>query len=87
MLGGTASCCAQLLSHYPRHSVISKGLTVFFFDILLRVSLSFQGFNAAFELQHNTQKHFSVPDVDIRGQLRADNVDIIVPRYKEFLEK
>eukprot|EP00455_Lapot_gusevi_P011272 TRINITY_DN1518_c0_g1_i1.p1 TRINITY_DN1518_c0_g1~~TRINITY_DN1518_c0_g1_i1.p1 ORF type:complete len:222 (-),score=81.74 TRINITY_DN1518_c0_g1_i1:111-776(-) len=44
----------------------------------------FAGFNEAFEELYNSQKHFSVPDPDLRSQIRADNVQLVSPLYTQF---
>ena len=54
---------------------------------MIGVDLSCQGFNAAFEELYSTQKQFSVPDSDLRSQLRNINVEQVVPKYLAFLEK
>jgi len=42
----------------------------------------FASFNAAFEDLYHTQRHFSIPDSDLRSQLRNDNVELIMTSYK-----
>jgi len=37
-----------------------------------------------FQELHSTQTHFSVPDSDLRSQLRNHNVELIVNTYRQF---
>jgi hypothetical protein len=34
---------------------------------------------------YNVQRAFSVPDPELRSQLRSDNVDLVVRKYAAFL--
>lgn len=50
-----------------------------------QIKAKFAGFNAALAELINTQADFSVPDAGLRAQLRAENVEEILPKYKAFL--
>eukprot|EP00123_Amoebidium_parasiticum_P017003 comp23674_c0_seq2/m.40525 comp23674_c0_seq2/g.40525 ORF comp23674_c0_seq2/g.40525 comp23674_c0_seq2/m.40525 type:complete len:405 (-) comp23674_c0_seq2:309-1523(-) len=47
----------------------------------------FKGFNSEFEEMMARQVKYSVPDEELRSQLRALNIDLLVPAYKEFRNK
>lgn len=47
----------------------------------------FKGFNTEFEELHQIQKTYSVPDTQLRDQLRNENMDLILPHYTAFKEK
>ncbi len=46
----------------------------------------FAGFNITFDELYSSQRHLAVPDPELRGQLRAEAVDLVLPKYKAFLE-
>jgi hypothetical protein len=46
----------------------------------------FQGFNDAFDAIYSTQRMLTVSDAELRMQIRTDNFEIIVPKYKQFLK-
>eukprot|EP01083_Nonionella_stella_P016924 47262_1 len=71
--------CDKLPSFAPQDSVPNA----FKKDIKSK----FLGFNENFGSLFSTQKQFSVPDSDLRSQLRNENVELIVPHYKCFYEK
>jgi exocyst complex component 7 len=50
------------------------------------IKSKFAGFNSHFENLYATQRHFSVPDSDLRSQLRNDNVEYVIHKYKDFVE-
>lgn len=49
------------------------------------IKAKFKGFNEVYEELFHTQREYSVPDAELRAQLRAENVEYIVPRYRAFL--
>lgn len=46
----------------------------------------FAGFNSIFDQLYGTHRYFSVPDSDLRGELRAESVDLVLKKYSDFLE-
>lgn len=42
----------------------------------------FSTFNTVFEELYATQRHFSIPDADLRSKLRLLNIDLILPQYR-----
>jgi len=50
------------------------------------IKSKFAAFNATFEDLYNTQRHFSIPDVELRSQLRNDNVEHILANYKKLYD-
>lgn len=51
------------------------------------IKTKFAGFNKGFKETFQTQKVYSVPDGDLRGQLRSESVDIIIPMFEKFIDK
>jgi len=49
------------------------------------IKSKFSGFNSQFQELYNTQRLYSLPDSDLRSQLRNDNVDYVLKLYKNFL--
>merc|ERR1719187_2466959 len=47
----------------------------------------FSGFNKEIEDISSTQKHYSIPDVELRESLKRDNKEYILPKYNSFYEK
>jgi hypothetical protein len=47
----------------------------------------FANFNKHFKEAYQLQKNFAVPDSDLRGQLRSESVDIIIPMFENFVNK
>eukprot|EP01135_Chromosphaera_perkinsii_P008452 Nk52_evm20s1360 gene=Nk52_evmTU20s1360 len=47
----------------------------------------FRGFTQAFEDVYNLQRHYCIPDDELREQFRNDNVNLVVPLYRKFLDK
>ena len=47
----------------------------------------FLGFNKEVEDISSTQKHYSIPDVELRQSLKRDNKELILPKYNAFIEK
>ncbi len=56
-------------------------------DYKKKIKSRFAGFNAQFETLYEAQRYFSVPDSDLRSQLRNDNVELILPKYRALLER
>ena len=46
------------------------------------IKAKFAAFNSHFEEMFNAQRHYAIPDSDLRSQLRNDNVELILPSYK-----
>ena len=46
-----------------------------------------QGFNREMEDIHRVQKAFTIPDTELRGTLREDNKQFIMPYYTAFLQR
>ena len=46
-----------------------------------------QAFNKEFEELSNTQRGFSVPDIELRESLKRDNKELILPKYQAFYDK
>lgn len=46
-----------------------------------------QAFNKEFEELSNTQRGYSVPDIELRESLKRDNKEYILPKYQVFYEK
>eukprot|EP00041_Stephanoeca_diplocostata_P025564 m.671625 g.671625 ORF g.671625 m.671625 type:complete len:744 (-) comp22775_c0_seq4:15-2246(-) len=44
----------------------------------------YSGFNEAFDLVVETQVNYTVPDAAVRESVTTDNINLIVPRYKQF---
>ena len=47
----------------------------------------FAGFNKEIDEISNTQKSYSIPDVELRESLKRDNKEYICPKYNSFYEK
>ncbi|XP_046403378.1 exocyst complex component 7 [Ischnura elegans] len=47
----------------------------------------FAGFNKEIEDIVKSQRGYSIPDVELREELKKENKDLIVPKYKAFFEK
>ncbi len=47
----------------------------------------FEGFNKEFKDISNTQRIYSIPDVELRESLKRDNKEYICPKYNSFYEK
>lgn len=47
----------------------------------------FAAFNTLFEQIYNTQRQYSVPDSEVRSQLRNENAERLLPAFRAFLEK
>ena len=41
-------------------------------------------FNTIFEDLYSTQRHFAIPDSDLRSQLRNDNVELVLASYRNL---
>jgi len=50
-----------------------------------QIKAKFTGFNNGFQELYGSQRLYSVPDSDLRSQLRNDNVDLLHKAYKNFL--
>lgn len=46
------------------------------------IKQKFAFFNQHFDELYQSQRYFSIPDSDLRSQLRNDNVELIVAAYK-----
>jgi len=55
-------------------------------NIKKKIKEKLKGFNDAFGTTNIEQQQFSVPDSDLRSQLRQDNVELIVDKYKDLYE-
>jgi hypothetical protein len=44
-----------------------------------------KGFNECFDKLYETQRNFSVPDAELRSQLRNKNASLVVPKYQLFI--
>jgi len=49
------------------------------------IKAKFEGFNTEFQEIYNSQRVFTIPDSDLRSQLRNDNVELVLKAYKTFL--
>ena len=47
----------------------------------------FRGFTQAFEDTLALQKQYCIPDSELRQQFRQDNIELVIPLYKKFLER
>ena len=47
----------------------------------------FEGFNKEFKEISDTQKVYSIPDVELRETLKRDNKEYLCPKYNRFYEK
>lgn len=45
------------------------------------------GFNSLFEEMYLTQREYSIPDVELREQVRAQTADTILTPYREFIDR
>lgn len=51
------------------------------------VKAKFQGFNSEIEEIFHTQKHYTIPDENLRETLKSETIDTIIPKYKTFLDR
>ncbi|EDV27966.1 uncharacterized protein TRIADDRAFT_53055 [Trichoplax adhaerens] len=47
----------------------------------------FKAFNTGFEEVQRIQQHYSIPDEQLRNNIRKENIDTVVPLYEAFLQK
>ena len=47
----------------------------------------FEGFNKEFKEISDTQRMYSIPDVELRETLKRDNKEYLCPKYNRFYEK
>eukprot|EP00160_Parvularia_atlantis_P001079 Unigene10873_Nuclearia_a/m.33242 Unigene10873_Nuclearia_a/g.33242 ORF Unigene10873_Nuclearia_a/g.33242 Unigene10873_Nuclearia_a/m.33242 type:complete len:296 (-) Unigene10873_Nuclearia_a:115-1002(-) len=52
-----------------------------------KVKDRFKGFNTEFEALYEAQQAFSIPDADLRQQIRQTVIGMVVPLYTKFLER
>jgi hypothetical protein len=71
---------SELYRHYANTSVASSAHK----SARKAIKAKFALFNQAFEEMYNTQRHFSIPDAELRSQLRNDNVELVLQSYKQL---
>eukprot|EP01136_Pigoraptor_vietnamica_P015646 Opistho-1_new@59063 len=47
----------------------------------------FKGFNKEFDEVYTAQKAYSIPDADLRAEIKKENEELIMPLYTKFLER
>eukprot|EP01137_Pigoraptor_chileana_P022073 Opistho-2@86561 len=47
----------------------------------------FKGFNKEFDEVFTAQKAYSIPDAELRAEVKKENAELIVPLYSKFLER
>jgi len=48
------------------------------------IKKKFSGFNKEFESNYNEQKHYFIPDEELRKTIRSDTNAILLDQYKKF---
>eukprot|EP00457_Paulinella_chromatophora_P004507 gb/GEZN01004519.1/.p1 GENE.gb/GEZN01004519.1/~~gb/GEZN01004519.1/.p1 ORF type:complete len:619 (-),score=134.34 gb/GEZN01004519.1/:18-1874(-) len=79
----TKDLAAQLPRPKEGQITERKGLSQ---NVRKKIKTRFQNFNAAFQKIYSEQSQYSVPDSDLRSSLRSENVELLLERYKEFLQ-